>query len=294
MNLDLEKINYIENFMDDCPMLEELENISEFAFAVRHPQISALSKPEFQMLITDHIATEISKIVTEQNLHQLDQIEKTPSENQIDVTYGDDICHFQASLNENTFAVVRKGSTVEEFFKFYKAIVPYIPNLYASTSEIIEAASHIKLIPFSCAYRFGIRLTSFRPAGKSRKKKIYNFELMERLLPVISMHEGPFAELNSDQLARSDVKVSVWKNFGEKHRNCWFDLQAPGNRNWSTLELVFSIQSGTYTDLNGRRFPFDPESINEWDIALIDFFKTLVLNKFMMVWLKDISFSSLT
>jgi hypothetical protein len=98
--------------------------------------------------------------------------------------------------------------------------------------------------------------------------------------------------LYAEQIARTDLKVSFWKGFNGKLRNCWYDIQAPGNRCWTTLELAFSYQGSTHTDPQGKRSPFDPEIMEEWDIALIDFFKGQALNRFLSGWLDNVSFIS--
>ncbi|MEW6249172.1 MAG: hypothetical protein AB1716_00870 [Planctomycetota bacterium] len=290
METNLDRNARVATFLEDCPILEDLSRIRRFSFAVQHANVSALAQRDFQVLIADHLAQEMAKFVTEQELHQLDCLECEPGEKQIDVTYNDDVCHFQASLNDHIFAVTRKGSTMDEFHRFYGIVAPFLPMLYASTVRRIEevSQSRIKIAPFLCTYRFDFTLSSFKPTGKGRKDRIPNFVLMDRLVPFFSA--SPFKEMNFSQVSRTDVKLSAWKEFGGAPRDLWFDIKAPANRQCSIMELSFAYQGGTHTDTGGTRKPFDPKTLEEWDVALIDFLKNLVFNKFLMSWLKDVSF----
>lgn len=292
MQVDETKLNRVDTFFDDCPILDDITKIQEFAFAVTHTRVSALSKPELQIAIADHISQDLSKFLTEKKLYHHDELSSAPEDHQIDVTYGDDLYHCQASLNDHVFAFRRNPSSMREFITFYRVFAPYCAELYKSTVAMIEGGTPFKISPFSCAFRFKIDLSGFEPAGKTRKSRLYNYELMERLLPMLPPNKGPFAEMNCDQISRSDIKVGVWKLFGENLRNCWFEVQAPANKSWSRLELTFTYQGGTHTGRNGERRPFDPLTLNEWDVALLDFFKGLALNKFLMSWLKDVNFES--
>lgn len=283
------KSQRVATFFDDCPILEDLRHLEEFSFAVRHTTVSALTKPEVQVLIADHLQQEIAAFLTRAEMHELEVLRPRPGDKEISVAYEDDLYHFAAALNATTFAVIRKRSTLEEFHNFYTLVAPFIPELYRSVVNRLEGSTPFKITPYECAYRFKLRLADFRPSGKTHKKRILNTDLMQRLVPVATT---PLAELAGDAWARIDVKASAWRSFGEKTRNIWVNLEAPGNRDNATLELAFTYQSTTRSATGGKRTPFDDSILTEYDVALVDFFKTLVLNKLMITWLKDVSFDS--
>lgn len=279
-------------FTKDNPSFGDIRDIRSFQKIIRFTKIASLENSDIKNAIADLIVKELVQHLKATNLFGFASIEVT-TESVVHVAYLDDVYHFAILVSEDSFMFARKGSTIEEFLKTMEVFMPFFTSIYNDVVAYIQGAMpNIGFVPHMCGYRFEIKLEDFHSAIKMKKDRLANYELMERLVPSIEKAESPVSKVSFATRGRTDLKLSGTLDLDDILWLGWIGIEAPGNQNYSTLELVFELQSTTLEELHGKREPFNPQSIDSWKTPFIPFLRDKIFCGFLEDWLGDVRVKS--
>ncbi|MBN1638545.1 MAG: hypothetical protein JW866_06250 [Ignavibacteriales bacterium] len=115
---------------------------------------------------------------------------------------------------------------------------------------------------------------------------------MERIIPSLNISDSPIGKMEYSTRGRTDIKMSGLLIVDNIKWSSWITIEAPGNRNYSTMELDFSFINEVNELPDGTREPFNSESIPRWRSVFLNLLKEKTFKGFLQNWLNDISFDS--
>ncbi len=284
-------MNKIIDLYKGCNIANDIDAIKTFRFEVNYSELLILDQPDAQKLIFTELSQFLANFLNESKLYHHDKVETKFEDGKLIVLYNDDIYHCQFWMGKNSFTFARVDSSLQEFELFLNKFNDFIPNLFTHIKIFISERLNFNVIPSSCSYAFDFTFSQFKLLGTRGRDSVKNYDIINKFFDLKSK-QSPLVELNFKEPGRQDITVSGIKNFDGKPRRCWFTLQGFGNKNYSEIKALFSYQSDTYSDIDGNRFEFDMNSINELEIVINKFLKEIVFNKFLGKLFEGISFRS--
>lgn len=282
-------------FKDGNPTIEEIRDLNKFSMIIQFTKVTSLSNDSIKNAIADLIVKRLVQQLQSASLFGFSSI-SVSTEDGIKISYTDDIYHFGIWMTEEKFAFIRSSSTIEDFMNTCEIFIPFFISLYKDVVTYIQGAvQNIIFVPHFCGYRFEFKIEDFRPSVKTAKAVIPNYELMERLVPSIEKAESPVSKVGFAQRARTDLNMSGTLQLDDINWLGWIGIEAPGNQNYSTMDLTFELQSLALEDTlskNFKREPFNPQSINSWETPFLGFLKEKIFCGFLQDWLGDVKVKS--
>lgn len=285
-------MSLFDTFTSKNPTYDDIRDIKSFTMKISFTKISSLKSEGIKNVIADLIVKGLVQHLEQENLFGFANI-SVKDDNEVQVVYADDIYHFGILVTEDSFSFARNGSTLESFFRTCEVFLPFFVSIYKDVVSYIQgAAQNIVFVPHFCGYKMTFSIEDFHPSTKTNKVTLPNYELMERLIPSIGRVESPITKMGFEHRGRTDVKVSGRINLNNIEWLAWLSVDAPGNQNYSTMDMVFELQSTTHEEVEGIRRPFNPQSIESWKTPLLPFLKDRVFCGFLEDWLSDINVKS--
>jgi len=289
-----------DKFLNDNPVAEELDKVAVFQYSIGYTKFPVLSNPQVQNVIAQIIASGLTDRLDTSGVYAADNLRlEIDEERGITVSFGDDIYNFVLRMTDEHFVFQKRGSTLREFIDTCDLIMDTVVEIFNDISKYIRGLSGasdlepFRFSPHTCSYKFLFGLRNFSPSGKSTRKSIPNYELMEKIVPSTQTKTSPLSGMGFDSRGRTEVSVSGTLKFSDIDWFVFVHIDSPGNRNYSTMEMDFQISSVHHDYGDGNRRPFDPRSIGEWRPVLLTFLKDTVFNTFLKQWMGDVNFESL-
>jgi len=280
-----------KEFMDGNSFADEITDFHEYIFMIRYTEILSLQDDSIKRKIADLCVKEVIQKLQTLELFNYDSLSVSIEKN-VSLIYRDDIYDFKIEISDNYFAVQKLSTKIINFLKTADLFFDFFVSLYQKISQYIEGISqNIIFLPYFCSYQFQINLENFKYTTKS-KDTVKNYELMERLIPTLSEHNSPIGSIDFTNRGRTDIKLSGLIRKENIDWTTWINIEAPGNENYSTMQMNFEFQSRVNTLPDGTRNPFNHDSIGAWRIAINPLLKNEVINKFLKEWLNDIKVKS--
>lgn len=129
----------------------------------------------------------------------------------------------------------------------------------------------------------------------SKNKMASTVELTKKLtltslspLPGISFQEQncPIGALGPEELKRNDTTLCFTKTFDSKKREVWLIIKHPTNIKQQDLDLRFDYRIDEDTE------SIENENLFDFKTPFIDFYRDLILNRFMPNYMYDINFET--
>ena len=282
------------DFTENNPTFEDIRDIKNFHKIIRFTKIASLASTNVKNAVADLIVKLLVQHLQSVNLFDFASIQVSTEKN-VTVAYADDVYHFAIIVNDDSFAFARTASTIEDFLSTCDIMMPFFSAVYEDVVSYIQGAvQNIMFVPHFCGYKFNFTIEDFHPAARGAKTRIPNYELMERLVPSIEKAESPVSKMQFARRGRTDLKMSGTLELDKIRWLGWIAIEAPGNQNYSTMDISFELQSSTLDELlgTGKREPFNPQSIESWRTPFIAFLKDRAFCGFLQDWLKDVKVKS--
>jgi hypothetical protein len=284
-------------FFADNPVAEELDKIVSFQYSINYTKVPLLQEKQVLAPIAGMIVTALAKKLDALEIYAADNLKvQFSEEGGISINFADDIYHFGLRMNDSSFVFIRAGGKLTAFFSVIDALMDDISGIFNEVSAYLEGlraqgGPSFLFSPHYCGYSFIFNLRDFTPSSKSTRSNIPNYELMERIVPSIQMATSPLSAVGFATRGRTDVSISGTLQVGDVNWYAWVGIEAPGNQNYSIMNLTVQLQS-TVHDFSGKRRPFDPNSIGKWRTVISGFLKAKIFNGFLKDWLGDVNFKA--
>lgn len=277
-------------------MLSQLSQITEFSFVVDVPPIGAWSENKFVVSVADQLYDKLQEIVKEAGFFYEDELEIVTSPEELAVQYRDDRYDFVITLRKGSINIQRRGSSFENFHRWYCSLMPFAHQIVTSALAIFH-----KQLPFErymnalrASYAFQFILYDIVPNGKATPVK--NAVIMQQLVKGSIGDDGTLTELEEalEATSRTDVNMSRWSGEEGNRRLLRYSVEAPANMEWKSLWVRFSYSGQAYTSPTGEREAFDPTVLNEWSEAYLGFLRDFALNGFLASLMHGYHFKTAT
>ena len=283
-------------FCQNNSIVSALDRSYEFAYSVTFAEVPFLQMENVKSAIASILVAKITERLDEAELYAGDNVEVAYTDTTVHVNYGDDVYGFSVALSKDRYVFFRRGGTIKELFDLFDIVFDTIVDTFDLVRGYLEGVGSnlgIRSVctPHFCEYSFKFLVANFCPSQRTAKNSFRNYELMERIVPSVQRRESPLHSLDFLQRGRTDLKLSGSLELDEVRWLAWVNIDAPGNRSYSSMYLTFELQSTRHDTERGTRTPFDPRSLRKWKSACIDYLRDRVFSGFLQNWLNDVNFS---
>jgi hypothetical protein len=287
-----------KEFFSNNPSAGDFRNIQNFAFIVRYTEVPLLTRDDIRGPIASILMGKLTEKLDALGIYAANTLKcKSSDQDGIQIDFMDDIYHFQITMDSEKFAFLRQAGTLEHALIIAELLLDEVTSIYDEISTFLEGLREqggptFVFSPYYCSWTYDFNIKNLKPATKSQRSSYTNYELMERLVPSVQTESSPLYSVGFENRGRTDLKISGTITIADISYRAWITIEAPGNMNFSTMELRFQLASELLDNPDGTRTPFNAESIQRWRDSAIPFLKERVFCGFLQDWLNDVSFES--
>lgn len=200
-------------------------------------------------IIYDHLL----EVLTTAKLHYPNRLVVSEGERRMTFDYGDDAFGFEVVLDGSFITIRRAGSSLDRFFVWYMKVAPHfrllIEKVSAALNEVIQSSFGLSRPMSVQRAEISFQVVAFdfcRPADRANVQR--NALLMKQVLPRAPGVDGSLVPITDEleSFGRLDAKFAKWF---ESEGNRWtevYSVEAPANRDWTTLWFTFSRIGETF------------------------------------------------
>lgn len=286
-----------KEFLENNPIANDLKSLKQFAYSIHYSKVPLLLTKEVRWGIASILMGKLVEKLDALSIYAGDNlsVESDHKDGGIHVTFRDDIYHFAVVMDDEKFAFVRQGGKLADLFSLADVLLDEITSIYHEIAAYLEGLKSqggpsFHFSPHSCSYTYELAIKDFTPAKKTTQQVFTNYELMERLVPSVQAKSSPLYSVGLKNRGRTDLKISGTLEIEKVDWVAWVQVEAPGNQNYSTMELKFQLTSTLHDNPDGSRVPFNTASIGKWRSSAISFLKEKIFCGFLQDWLNDVNF----
>lgn len=297
------------DFVAGTDVLERIENINLFRFNVRYQASGALdNKLAITALQTDGYAV-LNDLLERSGIHYLESLEAEVSHSDdsgdapssegtapIKFVFTHDMHHCEFAMLPDRFTIVRKSSSFEDFYNWYRLFMPHALGVETTLRKIVEDATSSTLRAVQSAFDFRINFADFHkpqvgratsPAPDDAPPRMRNMAVLEEFIPSLPVNREKVS-ISQQQFYRLDLTLSKLQEFsGQRHRNTWYHVEAPFNENGRYIVFRAEMRNASSEVLDHDRgtvaetLAFDPNYGEDYYLALVEFLRDQALEGFL-------------
>jgi hypothetical protein len=282
-----------------------MRDIATYHFAVSVPPVQIPVSGDRAERMVNQLYDRIVEINEDAGFHFPQHLEivrvNTSEEAGIGVKFGDDEYDYQVLMMEGRILVQRRGSALGTFVDWYARFMPSARQLVDTAMTAIMEDTGVDSQPISVTHGFEFILYDLRtPDGA----ELRNWNVVKRLISNYPDERGRIAEAaggdedeGGSHVARVDFDVCRWIDGPDGQRvQCWYGVEAPANKLWSTLQLNLRVQGQAYkSPWGGQRTDFDSARfLGDYEFPLIGFLRDRALDGFARSLLDGVRFTTTT
>lgn len=245
-------------------MLSDHNHVSDFQFVATIPPVASGADEVVMGKVARGVYSQMLDVLSASGFHHQDDLELKLNTRGFELVFKDADLGFQFGMADNNVVLRRSGSTIARFDAWYSQLMPSMGSLVDqvlagmrefgewSRVDVLRAQMSFQVI----AYEF---IPESSGAG-SEESPVKNTQLMTRLISSVPNTNGKLGLPDGDgaELGRIDYSVSRWVELGlGSHLREIYSVEAPGNRNYSSLWFTYSASGETYNEGEGTRSPFE-------------------------------------
>lgn len=281
----------LKEYLADAPITKQVTAINRFEFTIFYQNAQLLATRRIADLVASEGLQAVNDALTTSVIFQLHnlktEVQGFKKRNRIDrdraiVRYTFDHDRFQCtfSLFDDRFTIVRQDSEFDNFYEWYRRIMPQAVPIESTIRRVIEKEANQSLEVVQSQFDFRVNFGDFETRasviGSPRRR---NVDVLKALIPSLPDAQGDMREISDQNFYRLDLTLSRLEKFlNGKTRNAWYYLEAPFNENGRYLVLQAQLRNSS-TELPGtdiRR----PADVLEFDRDFGDDYRTAI-NEFL-------------
>lgn len=290
---DYDELMTWREFTGELPIFEMITGLVQFELVATTSSFAGSSDEPFQTEIGAAAYDHIIDVLRETGFFYEWELKVVRQADSVVVRYDDDRFDFQVAVGEQQIVIRKDRCALEDFHRWYGLFMPSAQGIIQAIQDSLSKASGRKVQILRVGFHFRVTLDQLKDQDG---REVKNSDVMRRLLRRTPDLGGRIVEAETIEdpitLGRQDVTISRWVG-PEPLRNEWFTIEAPGNREWSTLWFRFELRAEPYTRPDGVRTSFDPgRFLGEYLTAYQEFFRDKALVGFLGSVLDGYSFRS--
>ncbi len=262
--------------------------IGDFKLTISISRVYYGRDDEFMARLASTIYDSVLSLVQTAGFYNDMSIDDVVEQHALKVTYNDDSNGFELFCTRDSIIITRQSCRWDEFREWFNAIMPHIPEQLTSiTTKMKDLGGRIiKVRKVEYSFRFICFEMKCPSAPGGVGKLVTNHAVMEKLISNVPDDGGAVCNLkqqNVTNVARLDYNVHAWtKTKSGGIRNVVYKVEAPYNRNSSSIWFTFLYRNGDYRSPNGivHQVSDPQELIQDFESAL-SWCETQCLNRFM-------------
>jgi len=275
-------------------IFSQLADIREFALIAETPPIGILGDDHFSRVVINRIYENLRDVIQAAGFYFEDELKASRSVDRFSVSYEDDRFGFAVVCTEKSIIIQRSGSRFNNFHDWYRAFMPSAQGVLTKVSTILTEELHRKIDVLRASYQFDFIIHDMYL--ESTDQKVRNSEIMRKLLKGFPDEQGSITDSPdiTDSLGRMDVNLNRWIGSEGNRRRLMYNVQAPGNMNYSSLWFTFAFMGESFTDpeTNTREAFNSSAFLSEYDAAYSSFLRDSAINSFLEWLMRGYRFKS--
>jgi len=298
----------LEEFRKNTAITQNVTSLNRFEFTVIYQNDQLITGREAILAIAPEGLRAINEVLKEAWIFQLHHVNlelQSFKEGQIDgqkalisYSFDHDRLHCQFIIYSNCFKIVRQDSSFENFYEWYRRIMPRAAQTELIIRRLIEKASGQRVEVVQSIFEFTLNFGDFETraivAGSPRGR---NVDVLRAIIPSLPDEKGDMREIPDQDFYRIDLTLSRLERFSNnKERNAWYFVEAPANEYGRYLVLKAQLRNAS-TEQPGTDFnriadvsPFDPDFGDDYRLALNEFLRDRALEGFARRFLGNWNF----
>lgn len=292
-----------ESFSRD-DIFQSLTDVSGFRLEAELPILGIWGDDRAATYTMQLIYDSILGALVTAKLHYPNRLSAVKTDRRMSFEYGDDVYRFEVVLEGAILTIRRSGSSLKRFYTWYMTLAPHfrllVEKVCAAISTALQETTGISrpIVVQRVSTQFEVIVLDFRaPRGAA---VVRNVGVMEKVLPRAPGVDGRLIPIATEleSFARVDASFSKWMADGGS--TTWrevFRVEAPGNREWTTLWLAFTRIGETYPNPTGagreERVPFEAlKFLGDYVGPLVGTFRDRGVRGFLSEIMEGYSFRS--
>lgn len=268
----------------------DIDDIAQFTFTVEYQPYGALPLPAAKQILVSGYSI-LNEVLERSGIHSPDELKgmlsgvEPEAADNVQFILGGVEYACEIVVSGSHMAISRSASSFEAFHNWYIKFMPHAQKLAAAFQQIIRSATGHTMTPTSIRHTFMLILTHFARAKGG--ERIRNTEALESIGLMIPNDDekGNLQPIGTQQLYRVDISISRMLELAGKRREAWLKLEAPFNEGGKHVVLTAQMRNATIHVLRDSSItevlPIDPDSAGDFRIAIEDFLRDFVFNKFL-------------
>lgn len=286
-----------EDYTKNHAMFRHLLDIQDFVLSADIPPVPGPLDDHVADLVISGLYDEVRRVIKAANFFHDYELSTVREPDRAGVTFDDDRYNFEVLWRNGRLLIRRRGSRLKNFHQWYMALMPSAGGIFTSAVAILGNALGRKMELLRAGFQFKFLLYDMTPDTLDAAP-VRNSEIMQRLVRGYPNARGVVTEAealpDNMSMGRVDWAVSQWLGGEDQRRNVWYQVEAPGNLEWSSLWLTFQYRAESYTSpTDGTREDFDPDAfLREYEEAYIWFLRDRAILGFLASLLRGYSFKT--
>lgn len=287
----------------DHAVFDNVEDLTRFRLLLQFPRFLSWRDPAAMVGYQDVLYESLYEIIGHARYFGFDELERVRDPSSVGVRYRDADYGFSVTFSqESVLELTRDGSSLESFYDWYGRVMPHFVDLVSAVRTRLQneaSTDHRRLTidPARGMYTFNFIFHDFRdPSAQRGGAPVKNSRVLRSALTHIPGTTGALVELTDDELpdlGRIDLKVSRLHPSPCGLVREVYDVEAPGNRDYSTLWFSCSYIAETRLDSDVTREPPDFDVfISRYEYPLLEFVRQRALVHFLSGITKGLRFRS--
>ena len=295
-NADDEAVALREELESFCKtkLTSPVDQVQLFRISGSWPKLTLWSNDETRRRLAAKIFDNLRQVVISARFYYENQLVIVIDDDNVQVDYKDDVFDFSVRVTSDGMSLTKPGTDMKTFATWVYQMRDSIESIFQTALTAVNDFYGDRQLRFTTVrYEMKFMLSDFVECETA--KSTNHAVLMTRLIKKYPDREGQLEDENGsnlDNVARVDYGVHQWLGAGERARSVFFGVEAPANRNRSTLWFTFAYSGMSYTSPNGERWKCNPAELLNEAGPFLDFIKTRALGSFMKSLLDGYSFQT--
>jgi len=191
-------------------LFQHLVDINSFHLLAEVPPLGRRIDPVRIDAIVSRMFEHLRGVVKGAGFFHDYELETSEEPGRFGVEYKDDRFDFSVNITDDRISLVRRGSRLRNFHKWYNALMPSASGIIEATGHILSEELKRKVEVLRSAFQFRFVIYDIEPEGAA--KPVSNSVIMRKLLRGFPDDTGEMSEADHvlATMGRADVNIARW------------------------------------------------------------------------------------
>lgn len=276
---------------------DDQQHLREFQFSATVPPFVRGEDDKVIAQVARATYSRMLEVLVASGFYHQDDLSLILRDGGFELNFSDADLGFQFGMLDGRITLRRGGSRLDRFSAWYSAFMPSLGSLVDQVVDGLRTYGEwTRVDVLRAQMSFAFIAFDFKPTLEI-EQTVRNAQVMNRLISAAPDDGGSLAKPDeaASALGRVDYAVSRWVEISPgSHLREIYQVEAPGNRNYSSLWLTYTVSGETYNEGDMVRQPFQFASMvgDNGEAVYERLFRAHFLDKFIPGLTEGFSFDT--